>query len=115
MGREASVPGNKIFVDLNDVIVHSHVPTDARVKVVDVASYGDVKVITDMAYRGNIIVMDMSRFVGGDAQRREVIRDLIKVAHDIDGAFMEVSERLMVITGNGMSIDKVRLMHKGGS
>lgn len=102
----------KVFVDLSSYPVKTKVSTDAHVKMVEVTSYSDLKVLVDMTYRGNVVVMDFSRFADGDAQKKEMVKDFLKVASDINGAFMEASDRIMILSGNGMPIDRTRLSHR---
>ena len=89
-----------------------YAPSDARVKVVEVTSYRDLKALTDMAYRGNILVLDFSRFAEGDNVKRDMAKNLMEVARDISGAFVEVSDRLMVLSPSGLNIDRSRINHK---
>ncbi|MCL1810719.1 MAG: cell division protein SepF [Methanomassiliicoccaceae archaeon] len=102
----------KEFVDLNDHSASMYAPSDARVKVVEMTSYRDLKALTDMAYRGNILILDFSRFAEGDAAKKDIAKHLLDVAKDIDGAFTEVSDRLMVLSPSGLSIDKCRITYK---
>jgi len=102
----------RIFVDLNDYPVQSSVQSDARVKIVEVTTSADLKPLTDLAYRGNILVLDFSRFADGDDKKKEMAHHLLKVAVDIDGAFTEASERLMILSPSGLCIDKCRITHK---
>jgi SepF-like predicted cell division protein (DUF552 family) len=104
----------KAFVDLNDYSAPMYAPSDAKVKVVEVTSYRDLTALTDMAYRGNILVLDFSRFADGDNVKRDMAKRLMEVARDINGAFTEVSERLMVLSPSGLNIDMCRINHKVG-
>ena len=101
-----------IFVDLNNYSMQSRVQSDARVKIVEVTSSSDLKPLTDLAYRGNILVLDFSRFADGDDEKKTMARHILKVAIDIDGAFTEASERLMILSPSGLCIDKCRITHK---
>ena len=102
----------KEFVDLEDHSSPMYAPSDARVKVVEVTSYRDLKALTDMAYRGNILVLDFSRFADGDNVKRDIAKNLMDVARDISGYFVEVSDRLMVLSPSGLNIDKCRINYK---
>ena len=102
----------KVFVDLNDYSAPLYAPSDARVKVVEVTSYRDLKALTDMAYRGNILVLDFSRFTEGDNVKKDIAKQLMEVARDISGAFTEVSDRLMVLSPSGLNIDRCRINYK---
>ncbi|MCK9323642.1 MAG: cell division protein SepF [Candidatus Methanomethylophilaceae archaeon] len=102
----------KVFIDLNDYRTQSNVQSDAHVKIIEVTRSSDLKPVTDMAYRGNILVLDFSRFADGDDEKKAMARHLLKVAIDINGAFTEASERLMILSPSGLHIDKCRITHK---
>ncbi len=110
--KETVKDEKKVFVDLNNYPLGAKSSTDAHIKMVDVASYGDLKVLIDMAYRGNVVIMDFSRFADGDDQKKQMVREFVKVAADISGSFMEASDRIQILSGNGMPIDKTRLSHR---
>ncbi|MFA6805085.1 MAG: cell division protein SepF [Candidatus Methanomethylophilaceae archaeon] len=102
----------KVFVDLGSMPVKTKVATDARIRAVTVKQFGDTKTLIDMAYRGNVVVMDFSAFEDTDQAKRNMVKEFMKAAVDISGAFMEVSGSLMILAGNGMPIDKVRLARR---
>ena len=110
--EKAKKKSEKKFVDLNDYQAPMYAPSDARVKVVEVTSYRDLKPLTDMAYRGNILVLDFSRFAEEDSVKREIAKNLMEVAKDISGAFLEVSDRLMVLSPSGLNIDRSKINYR---
>lgn len=114
-GRKKKEPqkgSGKKFVDLGDYQAPMYAPSDARVKVVEVTTYRDLKPLTDMAYRGNILVMDFSRFAEEDSDKRDMAKSLMEVSRDISGAFLEVSDRLMVLSPSGLYIDRSKINHR---
>jgi SepF-like predicted cell division protein (DUF552 family) len=110
--KETQKKSEKKFVDLNDYQAPMYAPSDARVKVVEVTSYRDLKPLTDMAYRGNILVLDFSRFAEDDNVKREMAKNLMEVARDISGAFLEASDRLMILSPSGLNIDRSKINYK---
>jgi len=102
----------KVFVDLDDHSEPMYAQSDARIKVVEVTSYRDLKALADMAYRGNILVLDFSRFTEGDDVKRDMAKYLMGIARDISGAFTEVSDRLMVLSPSGLNIDKCKITYR---
>ena len=110
--KEKEMKKEKVFVDLQDYSSPMFAPSDARVKVIEVTSFRDMKALNDFAYRGNILVMDFSLFAEGDNVKREMAKNLMEIARDISGAFVEVSDRLMVLSPSGLNIDKCRITHK---
>jgi len=111
-GRKKEVKKEKAFVDLNEYSEPMNAPSDAKIKAVEVTSYRDLKALTDMAYRGDILVLDFSRFAEGDAVKRDIAKQLLKIATDVGGAFTEVSDRLMILSPSGLNIDKCRITYR---
>ncbi|MCL2295708.1 MAG: cell division protein SepF [Methanomassiliicoccaceae archaeon] len=111
-GRKKEERKKKTFIDLDGYSAPMYAQSDAKIVVVEVTSYRDLKAMTDMAYRGNILILDLSRFEEGDASKKELAKRLLEVARDISGAFTEVSDTLMVLSPSGLSIDKRRIIHK---
>jgi len=102
----------KVFVDLDGYSAPTPVQSDARIKVVEMTSYRDLKAVTDMAYRGNIMVLDFSRFAEGDSVKRDIAKRLMETAQDMSGAFTESSDRLMILSPGGLGIDKCRITYR---
>ena len=111
-GKKKEEKKEKVFVDLNEYSAPMYAQSDAKVKVVEVTTYRDLKALTDMAYRGNILVLDFSKFVEGDNVKKDIAKRLMEVAVDISGAFMEASDRLMVLSPSGLNIDRCRITYK---
>ncbi len=112
-GRKKKEQTKKTFVDLNDYREPMYAMSDARIKVIEMTSFRDLKPLTDMAYRGNILVLDFSRFAEGDNVKREMVKHLLATARDISGAFTEVSDRLMILSPSGLGIEKCKITYKG--
>lgn len=101
--------GEKTFVDLGKYPVVQGARYDVCIKVVDVRSSSDLKAISDMVYRGNVVVLDFTKFEEDEVKRRDIAKYLMKTAADVSGYFAEISETLMVIGGNGMTIERCRI------
>ncbi|MDR2698229.1 MAG: cell division protein SepF [Candidatus Methanoplasma sp.] len=114
LGKKEEEERKKTFVDLNEHIAPLCAQSDARIKVVEMTSRRDLKAITDMAYRGNIMILDLSRFAEGDAAKGEIAKYLTDIAKDMNGAFTEVSGRLMILSPGGLGIDKCRITYREG-
>ncbi|MDR0888241.1 MAG: cell division protein SepF [Candidatus Methanoplasma sp.] len=111
--KKKEEPKKKVFVDLEGY-PSSSAPkpqSDASVKYVDILAYTDLKPIVDLAYRGNIVILDFSRYADGEQSKRDISEHLAGVATDTDGKFREVSDRLMIITP-GWNIEHIRITHK---
>jgi len=113
-GKNKEDEKKKTFVDLNEHSAPLYAQSDARIKVVEMSSHRDLKAVTDMAYRGNILILDFSKFADGDAAKNDIAKRLMDIARDMNGAFTEVSDRLMVLSPSGLSIDKCRISYREG-
>jgi SepF-like predicted cell division protein (DUF552 family) len=111
-GRKKKEGKKKTFIDLDGYNAPMYAPSDAKIVVVEVTSHRDLKALTDLAYRGNILILDFSMFEEGDSFKKEIAKRLLEVARDISGAFTEVSDILMVLSPSGLSIDKRRIVHR---
>ena len=111
-GKKKEEQKKRAFVDLSGYSAPVYAQSDARIKVVEVTSNRDMKALIDMAYRGNILVLDFSRFEEGDAVKRDIAKRFMEIARDMSGAFTEVSDRLMVLSPSGLGIDKCRINHR---
>jgi len=102
----------KAFIDLDKYSEPMFSQSDAKIMVVEVTSSRDLKALTDLAYRGNILILDFSRFAEGDSDKRDIAKRLMEVAVDLSGAFTEVSDRLMVLSPSGLGIEKLRITYR---
>jgi len=110
--KEEQPENKKRFVDLNGMAEPKYSQSDAKIMIIEVTSYRDLKALTDLAYRGNILVLDFSRFPEGDQVKRDMAKRFLDVAADLNGAFTEASERLMVLSPSGLGIEKLRITYK---
>ncbi|MCL2509917.1 MAG: cell division protein SepF [Methanomassiliicoccaceae archaeon] len=110
--KEEEPQNKKKFIDLSGYGTPMYSQSDAKIMVVEVTSNRDLKALTDLAYRGNILVLDFSRFTEGDQVKRDMAKRFLDVAADLNGAFTEVSERLMVLSPSGLGIEKLRISYK---
>ncbi|MDR1404536.1 MAG: cell division protein SepF [Candidatus Methanoplasma sp.] len=113
-GRKTEERREKVFIDLNEYGEPICVPSEAGIKVMEITSHRDLKPVEDMARRGNILILDFSRFAEGDVAKKETAKRLSGVAKDINGAFAEPSDRLMILSPNGLKIDRCKIMHREG-
>lgn len=110
--KKKDEPKNKVYVDLSEYTAPMYAQSDAKIKVVEAVSRRDLKALTDMAYRGNILILDFSGFEEDDDSKRDIAKRLLEIATDINGSFTEVSDILMVLSPSGLNIDKCRIAHR---
>ena len=110
--KKKDEPKGKVYVDLSEYSAPMYAQSDARIKIVEVMSHRDLKALMDMAYRGNILILDFSGFEEEDDSKRDFAKRLLEVSADMNGSFTEVSDRLMVLSPGGLNIDKCRITHR---
>ena len=104
----------KRYVDLEERYGSSKTISSAGIKVVEVMSEGDLPILIDMLNKGNILVLDFSRFTDGYETKKGMSEKLSRTAMEMNGVFAEISDRLTVISTRGLPVDKCKIMHKGG-
>lgn len=108
-GRKQGKVNDKVFVDL-DTFPASQTPrSDASIKYVDVAISADLKPISDLAYRGNILILNFEGFCEDAAAKNELVRSLLEIANDMGGTFANADGRIMILSPAGLGIDRVRI------
>lgn len=101
----------KVFVDLNGYRMPRYSGSDARIKILEIRTSSDLKPIQDLAYRGNILILDFAEFEEETEDKRALARELLKTARDIDGSFSEASNTLMILAPSGLEIERLRISH----
>lgn len=104
----------KVFIDLEG---YSEPGEDRSlcVKAIELRYFKDLKAISDLAYQGNILVIEASHFAEGEERRREAIIALKSLADDREGSFSEVSDRVIVLTPSGVGVDRCRIIRRGAN
>lgn len=112
MSKKKNVPEKKVFVDLEHYAEPMYVRSEAGIKIVTVTSRRDTKPISDMIYRGNVMILDFSKFTEGDAAKTEMAERLREASDGMRGAFTVTSDRLMVSSPAGLSIEKCKILYR---
>ncbi len=98
------------FIDLDDL---GHVKTEenatVKVKVAEMGGRGDVELVSAQVYKGNIVIVDYSPICDDKAEVSAVSSRLGAVARDCNGDIVSVGKSMIVITPNGIRVDRNRL------
>ncbi len=98
------------FIDLDD-LGHEKTEENAaiKVKVAEMNDRGDVDIVSAQVYKGNIVVVDYTSISDDKAEVSAVSSRLGAVARDCNGDIVSVGKSMIVITPNGIRIDRNRL------
>ncbi len=98
------------FIDL-DNLGHENREENAvtKVKVAEMSGRGDVEIVSDQVYKGNIVVVDYSPICDDKDEVSAVSSRLGAVARDCNGDIVSVGKTMIIITPNGIRIDRNRL------
>ena len=98
------------FIDLDDL---GHDVTEEnstiKVKVAEMVGHEDVEMVSAQVYKGNIVVVDYTPISEDKAEVSAVSSRLGAVARDCNGDIVSVGKTMIVITPNGIRIDRKRL------
>ncbi|QLH74216.1 MAG: cell division protein SepF [Methanomassiliicoccales archaeon] len=84
----------------------------ASVKVAEIYRYEDVGAITQPVYDGNVLLIDYSNMANDTNELKRVTSELKNVARDCNGDVAAIGNNLIVVTPNGMRIDRNKI--RGG-
>ena len=84
----------------------------ATVKVAEIYRYEDVNNLTQPVYDGNVLLIDYSNMANDTNELKRVTNELKNVARDTNGDVAAIGNNLIVVTPNGMKIDRHKI--KGG-
>lgn len=108
--RKAELVEPNRFIDLADLDLGT--PTDGtepKVKVAEMKDSSDVSLVSDQVYKGNIVIVDYSSLKDDAEEVSRISSQLAAVSRDCNGDVVSVGRTLIVVTPNGMRIDRNRL------
>lgn len=86
--------------------------TGSSVKVAEIYRYEDVSALSQPVYDGNVVLIDYSNMANDQTELKRVTNELKNVARDTNGDVAAIGNNLIVVTPNGMRIDRHKI--KGG-
>ena len=84
----------------------------SSVKVAEIYRYEDVSALSQPVYDGNVVLIDYSNMANDQNELKRVTNELKNVARDTNGDVAAIGNNLIVVTPNGMRIDRHKM--KGG-
>lgn len=98
------------FIDLDELgHENNDEVSNTKVKVAEMTGRGDVEIVSAQVYKGNIVVVDYTPICEDKAEVSAVSSRLGAVARDCNGDIVSVGRTMIVITPNGIRIDRNRL------
>jgi len=102
------------YIDLGQLYFEEENPLGGKgmVKVAEIYRYEDVATITKPVYNGNILLVDYSAIQNDSLTLKRVTNELKAVARDTNGDVAAIGKNFIVVTPNGIKIDRHKI--KGG-
>jgi len=105
------------YIDLTEMVFEDEDLTGAEgartiVRVGEMFRYEDLSPLTSEVYNGNIVVLDYTSIANDDLTMKRVTAELKNVARDVEGDVAGVGKNLLMITPQGIKIDRNKL--RGG-
>jgi uncharacterized protein len=103
------------YIDLEkyaDATVGGTAGARMRVAVSDIERYEDLKNLTDFVYGGNVLILDFSAISDQEVLLKRVTNELKRITDDIGGDVAGIGNNLMVISPNGVKVDRRKLRGK---
>ncbi len=85
---------------------------DLKIMAVEMRAYGDIKAVSDIVRRGEMVVVDLSQFADGETKRRDAVKELYDMSRDIGGSFSEMSGGTVILVPPGVGVEKVRITRR---
>jgi len=88
--------------------------TGARMHVAigEIQRYEDLKSLTDFVYGGNVLILDFTAISDQEVLLKRVTNELKRITDDIGGDVAGIGNNLMVVSPNGVKVDRCKLRGK---
>jgi len=83
-----------------------------HVAVGEIHRYEDIKELTNFVYGGNVLILDFSQISDQEILLKRVTNELKRIADDIGGDVAGIGSNLMVVSPNGVKVDRRKLRGK---
>jgi filamentous hemagglutinin family protein len=83
-----------------------------HVAVGEIQKYEDIKQLSDYVYGGNVLILDFSPVSDEEVILKRITDELHRIADDIGGDIAGIGNNLMIISPNGVKIDRRKIRGK---
>ena len=84
-------------------------PAKMNVKVAELYRYEDLGDLTSHVYDGNILLLDFTPIAKDTLALRRITNELRAVSRDVGGDLAGVSKNLLIVTPEGVKIDRTKI------
>lgn len=84
-------------------------PAKMNIKVAELHRYEDLGDLTSFVYNGNILLLDFTPIANDNLALRRITNELRAVSRDVGGDVAGVSKNLLVVTPEGVKIDRTKI------
>jgi hypothetical protein len=110
-GDHAVVEADK-YIDLGEMgfeEVGTGAPGKMSIKVAELHRYEDLGDLTQQVYNGNIVILDFTPIANDSLAMRRITNELRSVSRDIGGDLAGISKNFLVITPEGIVVDRTKI------
>ncbi|MFA5452329.1 MAG: cell division protein SepF [Candidatus Methanomethylophilaceae archaeon] len=101
----------KVFIDLGEYDIEDE-ESVIKVRMIDVVRKNDILSVKNQMGKGRILLVDVSKFEGDDAEKEGTVSDLKAVVREIGGQLFTVNENTALITPINVVVDRVKIKRK---
>ena len=83
-----------------------------HVAVGEIQRYEDLKHLTDYVYGGNVLILDFASISDQEVLLKRVTNELKRITDDIGGDVAGIGSNLLVISPNGVKVERHKLRGK---
>ena len=110
--QQGHVAGEQQYLDLGamhfaDETTGSH--QGASVKVAEIYRFEDLKHLTKHLYDGHTLLIDYSSIANDELALKRISAELQSVAADVKGDVAGVGKNLLIVTSNGLVVDRNKI------
>ncbi len=101
------------YIDLGEMFMEgddiASFPAKMNIKVAELHRYEDLGDLTSYVYGGNILILDFTPIAKDNLALRRITNELRAVSRDVGGDLAGVSKNLLIITPEGVKIDRTKI------
>lgn len=101
------------YIDLGEMYAEgadiAGFPAKMNVRVAELHRYEDLGELITQIYDGNILLLDFTPIANDSLTLRRITNELRSVTNDVGGDLAGVSKNLLVITPEGVKIDRTKI------
>jgi SepF-like predicted cell division protein (DUF552 family) len=106
--KTATIVEPKGFIDLTEFPLIVPDEADARVKIIEIRTFEDISLASDLAYKGNILFIRCALPDENSKSAMDMITaELKRIAKDCGGDMVIIGDTFVLMTTNGVKIDNM--------